>query len=67
MNISAIIISGVPNGASLSTGADNGDGSWSLTQAQLDGLTITPPADSHADFSLNVEATSTDDNGDTAT
>jgi len=61
-----IVISGVPTGATLSAGTDNGDGTWTLTQAQLSGLTITPPADSDTDFTLTVTAESTD-GGDTAT
>jgi len=56
----SITISGVPSGASLSAGTDNGDGSWTLDSGDLSGLTITPPADSDADFTLNVTATSTD-------
>ncbi|MBF0346541.1 MAG: cadherin-like domain-containing protein [Magnetococcales bacterium] len=56
----AITLSGIPDGASLSAGTDNGDGSWTLTPDQLAGLTITPPADSDVDFTLNVTATSTD-------
>ena len=62
-----IVISGVPTGAELSAGTDNGDGTWSLTQSQLDGLTVTPPADSNDDFSLTVTATFTEPGGDTAT
>ncbi len=58
--ILSVVISGVPDGASLSAGTDNGDGTWTLTQAQLSGLTVTPPSDSDADFSLTVTATSTD-------
>ncbi len=61
----SVTISGVPTGASLSAGTDNGDGTWTLTQGQLSGLTITPPAGSDADFSLTVTATSTD-GGDSA-
>jgi hypothetical protein len=38
-----ITITGVPAGATLSTGTDNGGGNWSLTQGQLAGLTLTPP------------------------
>jgi Ca2+-binding RTX toxin-like protein len=53
-------ITGVPTGASLSAGTKNGDGSWTLTPAQLSGLTLTPPENSDADFSLTVTATSTD-------
>jgi Ca2+-binding RTX toxin-like protein len=63
----AITISGVPAGAVLSAGTDNGGGSWTLTPAQLTGLTLTPPANSDADFTLTVTATATEGNGgDTA-
>ena len=61
----SVVVSGVPTGASLSAGTDNGDGTWTLTQGQLTGLSITPPADSDADFTLTVTSTSTDD-ADTA-
>ena len=61
----SVTISGVPEGAALSAGTDNGDGSWTLTADQLDGLTVTPPADSNEDFALTVTATSADGN-DTA-
>ncbi|MEH0861083.1 Ig-like domain-containing protein [Halobacteriovorax sp. DPLXC-1] len=62
-----ITISGVPTGAILSAGTDNGDGSWTLTPDQLTGLTITPPLDSGVDFDLTVTATSTEtSNSDTA-
>ena len=40
----SIEITGVPAGATLSAGTDNGGGSWTLTPAELAGLTITPPA-----------------------
>jgi len=62
----SVTISGVPDGAALSAGTDNGDGTWTLDPGDLDGLTVTPPADSDADFSLTVTATSTDGT-DTAT
>ena len=49
-------------------GTLNGDGSYTLTSADLAGLTITPPANSDADFTLTVTATSTEaSNGDTET
>ncbi|WP_420904927.1 hypothetical protein [Candidatus Magnetaquiglobus chichijimensis] len=63
----SIVIGGVPTGAALSAGIDNGDGTWTLTPDQLTGLEITPPANSDVDFQLTVTATSTEaENGDTA-
>jgi len=54
-----VTVSGVPAGALLSAGTDNGNGSWTLEAADLVGLTITPPADSDVDFTLDVTATAT--------
>jgi len=63
----SVVISGVPTGAMLSAGNDNRDGTWTLTQAQLTGLTLTPPANSDADFTLTVTSTATEvGGGDTA-
>ncbi len=61
----AITISGVPEDASLSAGVDNGDGSWTLTGEQLEGLSITPPRDFSGAFDLTVMATTTDSSGST--
>ncbi|WP_168173439.1 Ig-like domain-containing protein, partial [Thalassospira sp. MCCC 1A02803] len=55
-----VTISGVPDGATLSAGANNGDGTWSLEPGQLEGLTITPPEDFSGSFDLGVTATSAD-------
>ena len=58
-----LTISGVPVGATLSAGTDQGGGVWSLTgltQAQLDALSITPPADFSGTFNLTVTATATE-------
>ena len=55
-----VVVSGMPAGASLSAGTDNGDGTWTLNPAQLSGLTILPPASSDTDFTLTVTSTSTD-------
>lgn len=55
----SVTILGVPAGAALSAGTNNGDGSWTLTAAQLVGLTITS-AGAVTDFQLTVTATSTD-------
>ena len=62
----SVTISGVPTGATLSAGTDNGDGTWTLSGGDLEGLSLTPAADSDADFTLSVTATSTDGT-DTAT
>lgn len=64
----SILISGVPTGTSLSAGTDNLDGTWTLTSEQVPGLTLTPPENSNADFSLDVAVTSTEtSSGDTST
>ncbi len=66
--LSLTTISGVPFGALLSAGRDNHDGSWTLTQADLPGLTILPPANYFGTFSLTVSATATEaSNGNQAT
>src|SRR5205807_750100 len=53
----ALTIAGVPAGDSLSAGTDNGNGVWSLTSAQLAGVTIL--AKDAGAFALTVTATST--------
>jgi len=63
----SIVVSGVPDGAVLSAGTDNGDGTWTLTTDDFDGLTITPPEDYNGSFDLTVTSTATEDDGDTAT
>ncbi len=52
----AITVAGLPAGAHLSAGSDNGDGSWSLGPGDLDGLTISLPADAEAELTLGVTA-----------
>ncbi|MSO93805.1 MAG: hypothetical protein EXQ86_10455, partial [Rhodospirillales bacterium] len=65
-------IQGVPAGGTLNYGTHNADGSWTLTSADLaaaaaspTGLTVTPAANSSADFNLVVTATTTENDGDT--
>ena len=53
-------ISGLPAGAQLSAGTDNGDGTWTLTADQLSGLTIMPPANYSGEITLVVTAISTE-------
>ncbi|WP_293420331.1 type I secretion C-terminal target domain-containing protein [Phreatobacter sp.] len=55
-----LTIENLPAGASLSAGTDNGDGSWSLTPAQLAGLSFTAPADEFGSYELTVVATATE-------
>src|SRR5437870_3567256 len=49
--------------SSRAVGRDNGGGVWTLTPAELVGLTLTPAADSDADFTLTVTATTTEEIG----
>ncbi|MCK7610946.1 Ig-like domain-containing protein [Roseibium sediminicola] len=66
--LSDITISGVPDGAVLSAGTDNNDGTWTVTQAQLSGLTLRAAENWNGSFDLTVSVTSTEtSNGDTAT
>ncbi|NKD77737.1 hypothetical protein HEQ60_08190 [Haematospirillum sp. H1815] len=64
----SVTLSGLPSGAILSAGTNTGNGSWTLTPAQLPGLTFTAPAHESGTWTLSVSATSTENaNGDTAT
>ncbi|HZE92751.1 MAG TPA: hypothetical protein VE029_13735 [Rhizobacter sp.] len=56
----SVNITGVPEGATLSAGTHQADGSWLLSGDQLAGLTLTPAADSHGSFELTVTATTHD-------
>jgi large repetitive protein len=56
----SVAIDGLPAGATLSAGAQNADGTWTLTGDQLVGLTLTPTPDSGEDFTLTVTATAYD-------
>ena len=56
----AIGVSNLPPGTVLSAGTDNGDGSWTLATADLDGLTIAPPADRFGNITLTVSAVAHD-------
>ena len=52
----SVVIEGLPEGARLSAGLNNGDGSWTLTPGQLAGLTVTPPADWSGTMALTMLA-----------
>jgi len=61
----AFKLSNVPSDGVLSAGTKNADGTWSLTTAQLTGLTLTTAAASN--FALTVAATATEaSNGNSA-
>ena len=59
-----ISLQGVPAGASLSAGTDEGGGVWSLTADDLNGLSMSLPENHEGDFSLVVEAIHTDTNSE---
>ena len=65
-SLGSVTVSGLPSGATLSSGTDNGDGTWSVAQGDISGLKIitTSPLDNTE--SINVSVTSTD-GSDTAT
>ena len=55
--ISDVTISGVPSGATLSAGTDNGDGSWTVAVSDVPGLTLTPVSNDSTDISLTTSVT----------
>jgi len=63
-----VTVSGLPDGASLSAGTDQGDGSWLLGGSDLDDLTMNLPEGYDESFQLNIEATATEiETGESAT
>ncbi|MEX2311148.1 MAG: cadherin-like domain-containing protein, partial [Rhodospirillales bacterium] len=64
----SITVDGLPDGAMLSAGTQNEDGSWTVDAGDLDGLTVTLSGDNAGDaFDFTVTATSTENDGDTTT
>ncbi|MBF0273544.1 MAG: cadherin-like domain-containing protein, partial [Magnetococcales bacterium] len=63
----SITVSGVPDGVALSHGTNNGHGVWSLSAADLNGLTVHVSQNQTADFSLTVTATATENDGHSTT
>ena len=59
-SLSAITVTGLPDGVTLSNGTENADGSWTVEEYELDGLSVRVPDSVTADFSLNVSATAAD-------
>ena len=62
----SIKVSGVPEGASLSNGTDNGDGTYTLTPNQLASLSLLVTAAVIDDFNLTITSTAAENDGDTA-
>jgi hypothetical protein len=52
----SVLLRGLPDGAALSTGLHNADGSWVITPDHLANLTVAPPSGAHGDFTLAVSA-----------
>lgn len=62
-----IKISGVPDGAVLNHGSKDADGIWHLTPSELAFLTVTPTEHDAVDFTITVDAYTTEaENGDVA-
>ncbi|MEL6967607.1 MAG: Ig-like domain-containing protein, partial [Pseudomonadota bacterium] len=59
-------ITGVPVGATLSTGTEIAPGVWQIDPAQIGNVTFTPPADWHGVIDLSLNVTSTESDGTTA-
>jgi Ca2+-binding RTX toxin-like protein len=62
----SFVVDGVPEGAKLSAGKDNGDGTWTVSGVEVEGLTMTVP-DTATDVTLKVTATTTDGSNLSAT
>lgn len=58
-----VTIDGLPDGASLSAGTQQPDGSWHLSTADLAGLSVSGPAGA-GDFDLTVTLTTVDSESD---
>ncbi|WP_432698375.1 VCBS domain-containing protein [Marinobacterium sp. YM272] len=58
--LASIVIMGIPDGATLSAGSHNADGSWTLAPADLAGLTLTPAQDWRGDIDLQIVAKTSD-------
>ncbi|MGF9758756.1 Ig-like domain-containing protein [Microvirga sp. 0TCS3.31] len=52
----SVVIGNLPEGARLSAGLNNGDGTWTLTSSQLANLSLLPPANWSGTANLSVLA-----------
>ncbi|SED69163.1 beta strand repeat-containing protein [Pseudomonas anguilliseptica] len=55
-----LVLSGLPAGARLSAGTDNGNGSWTLTASDLNNLHLLPPAGYTGTLNLTLTGTATE-------
>ncbi|MEM7291886.1 MAG: hypothetical protein AAF420_00660, partial [Pseudomonadota bacterium] len=62
----SLMITGVPLSASLSAGTHNGDGSWTVTSEQLEGITFTPPANFSGTLDMTLIHTATESSSGSA-
>jgi hypothetical protein len=62
-----VTIAGVPSGWSVSEGADNGDGSWTVQTHNIAGLSITSPGDYAGALVVQVTQSWTNSDGTTGT
>jgi hypothetical protein len=62
----SVHIGGVPQYATLSAGTHNDDGTWTLSKADLSGLTLTPATGFSGTINLDVTATATESNASVA-
>jgi len=63
----SVVVSGMPEDATLSSGTRNADGSWTVAKADLPALAVTAADGFVGDMNLNIEAVATEENGDVAT
>jgi hypothetical protein len=56
----AVVLNGVPAGASFNHGTDLGNGQWAFSPSDLTGLTFTPPHNATGAFALTVTVVVTD-------
>jgi Ca2+-binding RTX toxin-like protein len=55
-----LVLAGLPAGARLSAGTDNGNGSWTLTASDLSNLHLLPPAGYTGTLNLTFTGTATE-------
>ncbi|HMB75613.1 MAG TPA: ATP-binding protein, partial [Kiloniellaceae bacterium] len=61
--ILTLFVSGLPDGARLSAGKRQGDGSWQLEPRQAKDLRLIPPSDLSGSFTITVMALASERNG----